>query len=798
MAEIDPVKGRKKYRWFAYLLISLALTCLYPLGILIAQQVIQHKVTKILNQADVDGAWSDMSWRGRGLCFQLLKLRSRSQRWHLDAQSLCVRLTIKSEWPFMAAEDIYIDRPTIWLNLVNDDQQNIGRSVSQSYSVKDLASLQSWLDQADLLNKQVGHWERKVRQEWIKTWRLLARLGDHTLTLNDLKLSVQSSEMATRLSMSGNAILGSEHGEFVLNPFKWKGGWLETAAHFKLDSKGAQLLNMPRIKVAKDESITVHTPSSFKVTPQSLTLISTFKSPHLKELVKCVIDIPRSSLLSSGQRIAEFQCHELDRSEVRDQHNELTMAFLWSSEQPVADLKGSLSLTAMNNVFGRQSQSMIDKGLLKIHTRLPLHQDVHSVPIDMVFDQVTLRLPHLPQLDLPQIEIRFKLTPPKQWFHRTNPTHLSGQWKIENLWIKANRGGNHAVVNGDVVIEMKEGYLPDLSQVTTTLTLEEMSCQDLVDLTPNALFGPIKRLKVSGRLSPSLKATYQAPMSPLLDERSKRVVEPLKLKVRKLSRRCLFEEGDLLFLSRSGLTKRGRPLKIDNVTWMNSGFTFRVDPQYTEGKKVKVGPETSGFVPIEELPSYLGGAMYLTEETGFWRGGALSIPLITRAINTNLREGRFVYGGSTITQQLVKNLFLHRDKTLTRKFQEAVISALVVDHVSKQRVLELYLNMIEFGPNIFGIQAASKFYFQKDARDISPEEAVFLAMLKVSPKRGARWMKRGSSPRFTWWRKRSVQIFERLVQEGLITKKRARGAAPYILTWSDGVYQGVSRIEGSD
>ena len=131
------------------------------------------------------------------------------------------------------------------------------------------------------------------------------------------------------------------------------------------------------------------------------------------------------------------------------------------------------------------------------------------------------------------------------------------------------------------------------------------------------------------------------------------------------------------------VTRRGLSVNTDDATWLNEPFSFTVDPKYTEGKRVVIGPETKGFVPYHELPGYVGGAMYLTEETGFWRGGAFSLNLLQRAINTNLSEGRFVYGGSTITQQLVKNLFLHRDKTLTRKLQEALISARVIDAVSK-------------------------------------------------------------------------------------------------------------------
>ena len=182
--------------------------------------------------------------------------------------------------------------------------------------------------------------------------------------------------------------------------------------------------------------------------------------------------------------------------------------------------------------------------------------------------------------------------------------------------------------------------------------------------------------------------------------------------------------------------------------------------------------------------------MYLTEEMGFWRGGAISPPLIRRAINTNLKGGRFVYGGSTITQQLVKNLFLTRTKQLSRKIQESLISARIIDVVTKKRVLELYLNCIEFAPGVFGIERAASYYFQKRAQQLTPQEAVFLAMLKVAPWRGPKWIKRGSSPIFTWWKQRSVEIFKRLVDKELLTAEQAQDQAPFVLEWVEGNYRG--------
>ena len=110
--------------------------------------------------------------------------------------------------------------------------------------------------------------------------------------------------------------------------------------------------------------------------------------------------------------------------------------------------------------------------------------------------------------------------------------------------------------------------------------------------------------------------------------------------------------------------------------------------------------------------------------------------LIQRAVRLDITHGRYVYGGSTITQQLVKNLLLDRRKTLLRKFHELLLADRIHQQVSKDRTLELYLNVIEFGPQVFGIGHAARYYFQKPPSDLSIHEAIFLAMLKPSPSLG--------------------------------------------------------------
>ena len=345
-------------------------------------------------------------------------------------------------------------------------------------------------------------------------------------------------------------------------------------------------------------------------------------------------------------------------------------------------------------------------------------------------------------------------------------------------------GEDRAELKGSIRAGGLDALSPELPSLNVQMRLSPLPCQRALALIPRGALGSIEQLSATGVLRPELTLSYHQGR--------------VDFKLKRLLRSCTFHE--LRFHQRASqegrVRIRGRRASGHDVLWLQEPFIFEVDPALTGGAKVQVGPGTASFVRLSELPSYVAGAMYLTEEMGFWTGGAISPSLIKNAINTNLSKGRFVYGGSTITQQLVKNLFLSRDKLLTRKLQEALIGARVIDAVGKERILELYLNCIEFGPGVFGIQSAARYYFQKDARALSPQQAVFLAMLKVSPARGARWRRRGSSPTFTWWRARSVEVFKRLVDKGLLSAKQAKGQAPFILKWdANGAYIGAEPLE---
>ena len=197
-------------------------------------------------------------------------------------------------------------------------------------------------------------------------------------------------------------------------------------------------------------------------------------------------------------------------------------------------------------------------------------------------------------------------------------------------------------------------------------------------------------------------------------------------------------------------------------------YTFTTDYTYFTDA-ITVGPGTSGFVDLEDIPPYVKAAMYLTEDKRMFDNPPLRIAFIERALRLNLNQRRYVYGGSTIAQQLTKNLFLNRNKNLARKLEEAFVSWRLVSVVPRTRILELYLNMIEFGPDVYGLKKAAHFYFNKDVKDLTPLEGAYLASLKVSPSKGGRYYKQGFAASGRWWNKRLRYIMRVLAENGYIS-----------------------------
>ncbi|MBI4117389.1 MAG: PBP1A family penicillin-binding protein [Parcubacteria group bacterium] len=145
------------------------------------------------------------------------------------------------------------------------------------------------------------------------------------------------------------------------------------------------------------------------------------------------------------------------------------------------------------------------------------------------------------------------------------------------------------------------------------------------------------------------------------------------------------------------------------------------------------GDEKRTIIPLEEISDYLKRAVIAAEDADFYDHRGLDLKGIIRAVSINLKEREFSQGGSTITQQLVKNSLLGREKTFSRKFKEVILALQIEQKFEKDEILWMYLNQVPFGSNIFGIEEAGQNYFGKPAKELSLNESVVLASMLKAP-----------------------------------------------------------------
>jgi monofunctional biosynthetic peptidoglycan transglycosylase len=140
------------------------------------------------------------------------------------------------------------------------------------------------------------------------------------------------------------------------------------------------------------------------------------------------------------------------------------------------------------------------------------------------------------------------------------------------------------------------------------------------------------------------------------------------------------------------------------------------------------------WVPYGRISTHLKRAVLVAEDSAFYQHDGLDYGQIRESIEFNLEEGRMARGASTITQQLAKNLYLSPSRNPVRKYKELIITRRLEAALSKRRILELYLNVIEWGDGIFGCEAAARAYFGKSAASLSVDEAALLAAAIINPR----------------------------------------------------------------
>jgi monofunctional biosynthetic peptidoglycan transglycosylase len=171
------------------------------------------------------------------------------------------------------------------------------------------------------------------------------------------------------------------------------------------------------------------------------------------------------------------------------------------------------------------------------------------------------------------------------------------------------------------------------------------------------------------------------------------------------------------------------PLKNPGTT-----LTIQVPDWQGEMHPFLVGPKNPHWAPLDSIPDELKWAVIVAEDANFYEHGGIDVPAMKEAIKYDLKHSRLFRGASTITQQLAKNLFLSRDRSLLRKLRELAIARRLEHELTKGRILELYLNVVEFGPLVYGVGDGARYHFDLPVSILTPAESAFLAAILPGPR----------------------------------------------------------------
>lgn len=174
-----------------------------------------------------------------------------------------------------------------------------------------------------------------------------------------------------------------------------------------------------------------------------------------------------------------------------------------------------------------------------------------------------------------------------------------------------------------------------------------------------------------------------------------------------------------------------------NLTKLNGEFVYRAIIKDVLQRPILVGSSNPNYTPIDQISPYLRKCVLTTEDPSFFSHHGFINEAFKQSIVKNIKTKKFTRGASTISMQLIKNVFLTREKTVSRKLEEILLVYILENNriASKERMLEVYFNIIEWGPNVYGIGEASRFYFQKSPSQLTFNECLFLARIIPSPRK---------------------------------------------------------------
>jgi hypothetical protein len=350
-------------------------------------------------------------------------------------------------------------------------------------------------------------------------------------------------------------------------------------------------------------------------------------------------------------------------------------------------------------------------------------------------DQKKVELPFLNKKLNAKLSFDTVRTELKEARYRDDTFKLKGSWSVKNLLINHEKiAANDIVVpdakvDADLIIGKEYAALDSTSTVylqqakfhpfikytlkphkiyEVKIHAPDQDAQNILNGFPRGLFESLDGLKVQGKVKYDLHFHLDTSIPDSVRFTSSLIPNQFKI------------------------VKWGKT----NLQKINKPFVYT---PYEYGKPMRdimVGPSNPNYTPLNAISNNYKNALLTSEDPSFMSHKGFVMESFRKSFVVNFKEKRFVRGGSTISMQLVKNVFLSRSKTLSRKAEEILIVWLIENNrlISKQRMLEVYFNIIEMGRNVYGIGEASRYYFGKTPANLTIGEGIFLANIVPRPK----------------------------------------------------------------
>jgi hypothetical protein len=280
---------------------------------------------------------------------------------------------------------------------------------------------------------------------------------------------------------------------------------------------------------------------------------------------------------------------------------------------------------------------------------------------------------------------------------------------------------------------------PEHFAVSLAIEVAPAACQALLDSAPQGLLPLVRSARMGGAFGANVNLSFDT-----------RTIDKLALDYR-ISDECRMLEVP-------------RELSREHF---EGAFTYRTyKPDGTIGETT-TGPGTPSWTALDDISPFMVAALLTTEDGAFYKHKGFNHAAIRSSVQANLKARRFVRGASTITMQLAKNLFLARDKALSRKIEEVVLTDYLEQIFRKDDMMELYLNVVEFGPDVYGITQAAEYYFGRKPEELHLAECFFLASLLPSPIRYGKLRDKGEVTEN--WMRHLKALMEIAAKNGKIT-----------------------------